>query len=434
MPYSGGERLPAETASKLGHLEVLQSPLVNRLVSQFQRPVGDIDTNCGTPWQPIDASGISPLSIIFAADGSFQIVRTQTQPLREIAFIKTALLRLDQERLRTIDREEPHPIALRRLMTDAAIYHATAFPLRNIRIDGQSNYDAVRGIVNESMRDTSLDGEPHVTLKWLAYQQWLDSPQESPSFRCPCCENERSGHPPNADSSRCPSCGANNYLSDMLGFHLDMGEDVASQTVASAYMSVHETLLIFTAIRYFWQHRRRVLPDCLFIKDGPLALNSQYSKLVPNIRGFLCHARDSGFTVHLMGQEKTGAFADHLALVARTAPERSVAVLSDSYIREQIQGNSQTQHPYGERTNYGGKMFVKLGNGQAMVLGMATGEHKSCSTLADFIGAERILATLPELVSYRHEGALIPIELANGIASLSTYPSAQVLRLFAGLA
>jgi hypothetical protein len=44
---------------------------------------------------------------------------------------------------------------------------------------------------------------------------------------------------------------------------------------------------------------------------------------------------------------------------------------------------------------------------------------------------DRILATLPGMISSRHENALIPIEMANSIASLSTYPSAQVLKLFA---
>ena len=35
------------------------------------------------------------------------------------------------------------------------------------------------------------------------------------------------------------------------------------------------------------------------------------------------------------------------------------------------------------------------------------------------------------LLSSRYEGALFPIELANNIASLSTYPSAKVLAMFA---
>ena len=49
---------------------------------------------------------------------------------------------------------------------------------------------------------------------------------------------------------------------------------------------------------------------------------------------------------------------------------------------------------------------------------------------ADLIGLGRILATLPGLVSRRFEGALYPIELANGIASLPSYPSAKILERF----
>jgi hypothetical protein len=46
------------------------------------------------------------------------------------------------------------------------------------------------------------------------------------------------------------------------------------------------------------------------------------------------------------------------------------------------------------------------------------------------IGFNRILATLPKILSSRYENALLPVELANSIASLSTYPSAQILSIF----
>jgi hypothetical protein len=50
----------------------------------------------------------------------------------------------------------------------------------------------------------------------------------------------------------------------------------------------------------------------------------------------------------------------------------------------------------------------------------------------DLIGLNRVLRTLPTLVSHKFEGALFPVELANGVASMSSYPSAKVLQLFAG--
>jgi len=66
-----------------------------------------------------------------------------------------------------------------------------------------------------------------------------------------------------------------------------------------------------------------------------------------------------------------------------------------------------------------------------MVLNIPTGDYKSDPKENDLIGFERIMATLPSIISNRFEGAIYPIELANGIASLSSYPSAKVLEIFA---
>ena len=68
-----------------------------------------------------------------------------------------------------------------------------------------------------------------------------------------------------------------------------------------------------------------------------------------------------------------------------------------------------------------------------MVLSIPTGAYTDSEGPESLIGLNKILNTLPGLVSYRHEGALIPIELANGVASLSSYPSATVLKMFADI-
>ena len=64
-----------------------------------------------------------------------------------------------------------------------------------------------------------------------------------------------------------------------------------------------------------------------------------------------------------------------------------------------------------------------------MVLNIPTGRYISNVNYSDLIGADNIFATLPTLSSYRHEEALLPIELVHGIASLSTYPSAHILTI-----
>ena len=78
-------------------------------------------------------------------------------------------------------------------------------------------------------------------------------------------------------------------------------------------------------------------------------------------------------------------------------------------------------------------MFVKVDPGAFMVLNVPTGAYKPDAEwpgATDLVGLGRILATLPSLVSHKFEGALYPVELANGIASMSSYPSAAILQNF----
>ena len=77
----------------------------------------------------------------------------------------------------------------------------------------------------------------------------------------------------------------------MLGFHQEMSEDFVPDQLVKNYMNVHELLLLFTGIRYFWEKDKDVLENSLFVKDGPLMMPSQYSKLVEPIRQFIGFAQ-----------------------------------------------------------------------------------------------------------------------------------------------
>jgi hypothetical protein len=433
MPYAQGSKLPGEKASKLGHLEVLKSPLVQQLVHSFEEEPVLIE-NSEKNWIPYPTLG-TPLDLVFSVDGSIQVLEDTLPPRKALAFVKTALLRIDQVALAKIDHETPHPFAIRDLMIESALYHATVFPLRHVQIHEISIYDTIRQIIFESIKDSSLDGQPMETLKWLVYEKWGTSRRSLPGFKCPHCENEQATLPYDAEIGNCTSCGNKLYITDMLGFHLDMVEDSASDSVATSYMNIHETLLLFTGIRYFWETNREILKRCLFIKDGPLQIRAQYSKLVNPIRRFLIHAFNQGISVCILGQEKTGYFIDHLALIGKTAPTNQYFIPDHRYICEEIQHRPADGAPYGKDTNYGGKVFVKVGNrcqfvfSVPIVVGMDTFIRNP--QVGNFIGFDRILATIPKLLSSKYENAIMPIELANSIASLSTYPSAQVLKIFA---
>ena len=428
MPYQSGQRLPAERASRLGHLDVLKSNLVNDLISAFNNPTPP-PTPSIIPWIQIP-QGEALLQIVLSTDGSVQNVNSDTKPTKEMAFIKTTLLQLDQTAIATIDPESPHPMAVRDILTDSAIYHATVIPLKNVTIPGTSTYHTVRQTIYESLKDASLDGEPLETLKWLAYEKWDSKHKNLPTFLCPHCEQNVATLPYDAEIGNCPSCNGSLYISDFLGFHQDMSQDVASEIVATSYMNIHETLLLFTGIRHFWENDRSVLERCLFIKDGPLSLRAQYSKLVSPIRRFLSFAQNQRHTVYIIGQEKSGFFFDHLQLIHKDAPIGSIFIPDDAYIQQEVQSRPISKDPYGLYTNYGAKVFVKLNHYHHMVLSIPTGPYIQNPSFSNLIGASRIFSTLPSILSNRFEGALLPVELAHGIASLATYPSVQVFKKF----
>lgn len=428
MPYKAGKRLPGERASRLGHLEVIKSPLVNELIQKFE----DISSPAPskTPlWQPVPKGG-RVLPIVFGIDGSVQSIESQSQPYKRIAFVKTALLRIDQYALSRIDKESPHPYALRDVLSDSALYHATVFPLQHISVTGVSTYHAIRNIIFDSLK-IDLSGEALETLKWIVYEKWDGRNKSLPLFECPHCEMTVATLPYDAEVGKCPACNGDLFITDMLGFHQEMAPDSAPDTVATAYMSIHEILLLFTGIRYFWERNKEVLSSCLFVKDGPLSIRAQYSKLVAPIRRFLAHARKQGYPIHIVGQEKTGRFYEHLELIGKNAPFGHLFIPDDRYIKEEIQHRPNTGAPYGKDTNYGAKVFVKLDSYHQMVINIPTGEFMEKPVLSNLIGVENICATIPTILSYKYEGGLLPIELANGIASLSTYPSAQLLKVFA---
>ncbi|MEA3318671.1 MAG: hypothetical protein U9Q88_01505 [Bacillota bacterium] len=439
MAYNSTPNSPFETASKLGHINVIESEWVQSLIRDFESVEYNTSDGDKIGWEQCDFKDVDKLKYFWAVDGSFVAVSSDRKPVKEVSFVKTALISIDKNKLQKIDKYEPHPLLLQDLMSKSAVQHATIFPLRNIKTDKGSNYDTVRHIVKDSMK-IDQEGLFYETLKWLVYKKWSSNFTSSPDFQCPHCDKEIVGLEPDKDEKYCEFCNKEVYLTDIIGFHLDMNEDSAPEGLTSAYMLIMEHLMLFTIIRIFWDHNdKKLVSETLFIKDGPLTLRSQYSKLVPYIRDFLEYAKLTHRPIHIIGQEKSGVFTDHLNKISRDiAPlERGepmhYKVLSHEYIRKEVYRTPDLLNAYGKRTNWGEKVFIKFDPNTYLVLNVPTGEYKDFKGYPqkeDLLGIKRILASLPDIISHRYTGALFPIELANGIASMSSYPSSKILQRF----
>ena len=152
MPYEAGTRLPGESASKLGHLRVIQSEWVRELISVFEYASAAPKDESNTVWCEFEPSQAMILGCVFAVDGSFSTVASSDCPRKEVSFVKTALLRLDKAKLDKIDKENPNPLLLQDALAHSALYHATVFPLKNIRSKLGNNDEAIRHIVRDSMK------------------------------------------------------------------------------------------------------------------------------------------------------------------------------------------------------------------------------------------------------------------------------------------
>lgn len=438
----------AESASKLGHLDVLKSDHVKKIIQEFESLNSEnIHNDDISGWDTLEHKS-SPFKLIYCVDGSIAPIVGVGAIKKELAFVKTALFALDEANLDHIDKKYPHPLQMKKLMENSAHLHSTVFPLKNIRLKDISLYDSVRKIIFDSFNDPSQHGHIYETYKWLIYRKWdTNSKSSSPSFQCPhlSCLKQIEGIPHNLDKINCPNCSREVLSTDVIGFHMEMNEFAAPDSLATSYMLLHETITLFSAIRFFWEHDRSQLNHILFIKDGPLSLRSQYSKLVPNIRDFLKFAVDNNQPIYLMGQEKTGAFDDFFQTFEKNLEPKdssqkfsSYKPLTHKYIREAVQCAPFRENEYGLKTNYGEKVLVKIDSKTAVVLNIPPYEYKTSEAEGyinfpcanNLIGLEKIIEGLHSLVTVKYKNALLPIVLANGIASLSSYPSASVLKLF----
>jgi hypothetical protein len=417
---------PTELASKVGHIKLIQDPMVQKLIESFEdhRPLPDKEM----PALSGVVDLVAPMGItqVVTVDGGHQAVPNLVHPERQVGFVQVALQLV---KLEAIEYLAQHPMAdprdVQRMLGQFTDHILAALPVVGVRLPGLT----LRETIRESIHRFISHYELYPGFAYLVYRQWETQPATEPSMDCYGC-----GHPfvlpRNEITFDCPGCGHPHWLSDYLGLCERDSDDRSTEETVSNFRAALEALALFAIIIRFLDHES-LMGRTLFLLDGPLTLRAQLSRLVEPIRDLIARQRDRGRSLYLVGVEKNGdfrGFADAYAAQIRHGGEFFIP--SVQYILESINGRIFDPNTYRNRVNYGAKVVARLGSDHVLALNVPTGQFMMDPTQTDLIGLDDTLRALSRLRSYAHENALIPIVLANSAASISNRPSAGLLTQF----
>src|SRR6266567_1346217 len=435
MSYGSG-RFPLERASKLGHVKLVEHEQVTRLIRQFERIDTEADEPVGALTGKLDLEATSPIQFIVAIDGGQAVIPNEVRRDKRIAFIKVCAMLIRREDI-TYLRKNPviDPRDLAKMFDRSVWYHPAVLPLAGIALPSESVKETIRRTVDAVLEYTRL----YDALNYLVSRVW-DSGYDmnprtnprTPHMDCLSC-GAVMGLPKNAINFGCPSCHFPHRLGDYLGIAHEAPEDWSREEAAMSLRSALETLTLFHFLIRYWKGNQDVLAKTLFLKDGPLLLRAQLSRLVEPIRELIKQLRSEDVKVYVAGLEKNGELVDHIEDIKKHLIEPGDFFLpSVRYIVEEIAGLQFDPTKYRNRVQYGSKVVVRLGRDHVVALDVPTGDFLTDPTPVDLVGLSEIASVLADMTSYSHDNALIPIKLVNEYSSISERPSGDILKAFAG--
>lgn len=434
MSYGKGGNYPIEKASKIGHMKVIEHEHVRRLLRQFEAITPGIDLPLGSCDGQINIGADSPIRYIITIDGGQAVIPNEVRRDKRVAFISVCAMLVRREDIATLCANPiVDPRDLAKMFDDCVWYQPAALPLAGIRIPGETVKDTVRSTIDAVLEYSKLYDDLH----FLVYRRWNPgydmnpaTNPDAPHMNCLMCA-ERLYLPKDAYNFQCPSCGFNHRLSDYLGIAQQMPDNWSREEAASSLRNAMETLTLFHFVFRYWQ-KPDVLSRILFLKDGPLLLRAQLSRLVEPIRDFVETLKASGIRLNLTGVEKNGELVDHIEDIKRHLEKPGDYFLpSIRYMFEEVAGITFDPARYRNRVQYGSKVVVRLGPDHVVPLDIATGQFCTAPSVNDLIGFQDIAVVLSEMISYSNANALIPIKLANSFSSISQQPSGDILQAFA---
>jgi len=229
----------------------------------------------------------------------------------------------------------------------------------------------------------------------------------------------------------CRTCGQVLTLVDYLGLLTDATESTSDSAVAMNLKGVLEHLTLLTLLRRLTDSGNgNESGRVLLLKDGPLMLRGQSTRLVPFVRGYLRHLAEANVRVHLAGVDQEGSFVNHATQVdpwLNEAGTGAVFVPDNPYILERIKHAGGASAVYGKRGLYGSKAFCRMDGHTTLVLSVPNRRHdfddfSHNPAIDDLVGLAPTLGTLAGLISRHFPSTPLPLVAVDRLCDLPHHP------------
>ena len=286
--------------------------------------------------------------------------------LNDVRWLSVVMLRM------TTDWKPMSITSARQEIEQNSSRYEICIPVEGLHAEGLTTFETL----SKTFWDTMSQDWPELldTYKLLLYKRWDETWKKPRVFKCPYCEtNPLSAILENgADYGICnnPECGHPIACTDFeIGFPRRMGQKGDIEKIPGLLLNTIETLALVNEIRA--QIDKGDVSECLFVNDGPLRVEDH--ELARSIILFLRFIHKSGHKLHIVSQEKSGRFYDHIEYVEPHLKPREIFIPSDEYIQSEIQRRDEKrikkrQVVYGSSHNLGIKVYAKFGERQTLIL------------------------------------------------------------------
>ena len=428
--------LPAALSAKLNGVCTADDPVVQGMLHSFREVTSEVDESPpeGKVCKPGDSP---PIDSVIAVGSSLTSIPNPQAPHKLIGYVRVATVRLETDEVGRLTSPVVNPASVASLLRDRAHAQSAVVPMGGVRAPGWTLMHTLRHVLHSTFRHFEA-GALYDTLEFLVACDWDENAapwrEESklrPAFPCPFCE----GHvilPRRRRTFSCRSCGIMLTLVDYLGLITDATEATSDSAVAANVKSVLEHLTLLTLLRRVASTAARSdrQTRILLLKDGPLMLRGQSTRLAPFVRGYLRHLVESGVTLHVAGLDREGSFVNHCAHVEpwlASAGPGAVFLPDNRYVLDRIKHAGGDAAVYGRRGLYASKAFCRVDDRTTLVLSIPNRRHgyddfAQDPALQDLVGLGATVATLKSLLSRHFPGTPLPLVATDRLCDLPHHP------------